>query len=1570
MQIGYDDLGNVLTTGAAQPDKADYLRDSTGNDFIDSGGGADVIDAFRGGDDTINAGAGQDRVAGGAGADTINGGADQDVLAGGSGNDTIDGGMHDDRIDGEAEGDLIRGGDGSDFIGGGGGSDSIYGGSGNDTIWTAARTWSGSTDPAAAAASGLVEFSRGADWVLHAGRDAQGRLNTTIAPHGFDQPETALDGAADLAFGESGDDSIYGGGGGDYLDGGADNDSLVGGGGSDVLVGGEGGDYLVGDLLYLGALPGDDILDGGAGNDVAGGGEGSDVLLGGAGSDRLFGDGYIRVADSRVHGDDYVEGGDGNDLVQGGGGSDLLYGDAGDDTLLGDAVLMDDASFNVAYDVRNEGDDLLDGGAGRDTVVGGGGRDSLFGGTEDDVLYGDFGNAALHLERQTDDYLEGGAGNDTLYGEGGNDTLVGGAGDDTLNGGDGDDVYRYNLGDGSDTIVDAEGDNEVIFGAGVRATALNVRVVVQGPGENSIEIGLTNGQSLRITGGLSGAVGGVAFGDGTRWTAGELLLRSSNAADYQGTSADDRIIGTGHDDTLDGHEGSDVLIGQTGSDVLLGKSGNDTLDGGAGDDVLDGGIGRDVLIGGTGADTYRLGLGSGLDEIRDDGGLLQLGGDVRLSDLRIVRAGTDIELVWSSTDRALMRGAALNPVGWTVRLADGTTVALDELPAVPTGVGVADYSQARAEYLRDARRQWLAAQLARGLVLAEDGSLRGTLIASNGLGGTDTQYVSGTFAVDSRLVNDTTATARQRTTSVTATELSRSVSERTVYEPVTVSVPITMTIPAQPRGGYEGAPSTSNERTIIVGYRRSVQYVPRTAQITDRVLDVKERIVVDSLTTGAANNTITVYGGAIVDAGEGDDVIVPGWRSFFTPTDQPALLYGNAGHDRITGTVSDDWIIGGAGDDVLDGNFGSDRYYRFAGDGRDLIVDRGDPMPTVRDSDLGVSDATEEQILARLNADPAAIDTLVLPPGVASSDLTFSWTTRVLRVSVEDVELRSLDNYYGDWQFVAPIGTPLRPFDVELPVLVVQWGDGEQVELAMPTPQMPKGFGVEQIEFADGTILSRSDLLALAPPMDLNTIDRVNALTNVTRGYGGDGNDRLEGTNSDDELLGGRGNDVLLGGLGNDQLLGGKGADVLDGGGGNDWLGYSFGGGADEFYSDGNTYIGGTGNDVIFGTRDGDAYVFNLGDGRDTVRHDAPRFRPEPFADIDYLIEAGPGYVDYVLDETPEDVRAVARSDNSAIPVPLKELDTLKFGAGIGPADIQVSRQGDSLVFAHVNGTDAVSFERWFSSFASVTPSSVLERVEFADGTVWRVHADGSVEVVSVPGTLEGTDGDDALYAPGGGPSVMNGLGGNDLLVGAEGDDVIDGGTGNDTLYGNTGSDTLVGGEGDDTLQGGAGVDHLFGDHGNDVLVGGSEGDTLIGAAGDDVLAGGTGDDAIAPGAGTDTIIFNLGDGRDTVQPALVAGGGGEAGDSLALGAIAGGDIRLAREGNDLVLKVAQTEDAIRFSEWYTSPQNQTVGTLVLSASPLDAENVSYTGSLAADFRRIADAFDAAYANDPAIGDW
>ena len=65
------------------------------------------------------------------------------------------------------------------------------------------------------------------------------------------------------------------------------------------------------------------------------------------------------------------------------------------------------------------------------------------------------------------DYLQGGSGDDDLYGGAGRDTLDGGVGNDLLAGGSGNDTYRFDAGDGTDTILsmsDGTG-NKVVFRA-------------------------------------------------------------------------------------------------------------------------------------------------------------------------------------------------------------------------------------------------------------------------------------------------------------------------------------------------------------------------------------------------------------------------------------------------------------------------------------------------------------------------------------------------------------------------------------------------------------------------------------------------------------------------------------------------------------------------------------------------------------------------------------------------------------------------------------------------------------------------------------------------------------------------------------------------------------------------------------------------------------------------------------------------------------------------------------------------------------------------------------------------
>ncbi|MBB3121928.1 Ca2+-binding RTX toxin-like protein [Massilia violacea] len=95
--------------------------------------------------------------------------------------------------------------------------------------------------------------------------------------------------------------------------------------------------------------------------------------------------------------------------------------------------------------------------------------------------------------------------------------------------------------------------------------------------------------------------------------------------------------------------------------------------------------------------------------------------------------------------------------------------------------------------------------------------------------------------------------------------------------------------------------------------------------------------------------------------------------------------------------------------------------------------------------------------------------------------------------------------------------------------------------------------------------------------------------------------------------------------------------------------------------------------------------------------------------------------------------------------------------------------------------------------------ASRIEKVAFADGTVW--------DIAAILGRQNGTEGADSLAGLNGYANRINGLGGNDSISGADKDDRLDGGDGADNISGNAGNDILIGGYGNDVLTGGTGND-------------------------------------------------------------------------------------------------------------------------------------------------------------------
>ncbi|TNW22902.1 calcium-binding protein [Xylella fastidiosa subsp. pauca] len=189
-----------------------------------------------------------------------------------------------------------------------------------------------------------------------------------------------------------------------------------------------------------------------------------------------------------------------------------------------------------------------------------------------------------------------------------------------------------------------------------------------------------------------------------------------------------------------------------------------------------------------------------------------------------------------------------------------------------------------------------------------------------------------------------------------------------------------------------------------------------------------------------------------------------------------------------------------------------------------------------------------------------------------------------------------------------------------------------------------------------------------------------------------------------------------------------------------------------------------------------------------------------------------------------------------------------------------------------------------------------------------------AAEITLVSGSAEGSTAADLIFGDAG-ANILRGGAGDDVLSGGDGDDTLYGGDGNDILHGDAGNDTLYGGGGNDLLLGGAGDDVLDGGEGSNRLEGGAGNDVLKVSywSADNVLIGGTGDDTLYGSAFADTYLFNQGDGHDTI---IEQGGT----DKLVFGeGILAADVRLLRQGQDVVLDLGNGHDSIRLKDWLTS---------------------------------------------------
>ena len=1363
--------------------------------------------------------AGDDTLLGLAGNDTLAGDADNDQLQGGSGDDTLLGGDGHDLLYGEAGADRLDGGPGDDVLDGGAGRDTIvFGpGSGNDTIYPASE-------------SDVVDMgslNRAQVQVRRSGNDLQliitassetltvlGQFSAAPRVDELRFADAVLDAAAiaaALRSASGGDDALFGGPGADELDGLGGNDSIDGQGGNDTLRGG----------------PGNDLLTGGSGDD----------------SFRFLA-------------------GDGNDLIDaydtGAGKRDVIELGAG---ITPDAVAVSRLSglgFDDLLLTLPGGDSLRV----RNFFVGDG--EGPAGVLQVRFADGSIWTPALLRAR----VLVGSAGVDDLRGFSGDDDLRGGGGDDTLAGGTGSDTYRYERGDGDDTINngdDSPGRVDVLaFGAGISRGDLSLRRVV------SNELGfrgtrLADDLLITISGGGSVRVHHFFSGDGLGgWQLDRITFADgSPALDTAAMLAAVR----------QGTPGDDILLGTAAADTLEGLAGNDTLDGAAGND------------------TYRFAPGWGQDLIlQNDPSTTKVDTAIFVgitrAEVSFRRDATDLFVTLIATGDSLRVVNFFLVDDQNARQIDRfefsdqtlTPSQIRELLFAPTGGNDLLYGTANSETIDAlAGNDTVLAAGGNDLVLGQQGndSLQGGDGADTLDGGIDNDTLIGGEGNDSfRFGNGRGA------------DLAISSSNQPGLDRVLIDAGLTEAQITLLRTGNDVllfAPDGSSLRLAgflapgQVGRLGSVEFAGGPVWNTEEILTRASQGSPgpDNFLGDDGDNVFSLLGGNdIAYGGKGNDSLDGG-------ADQDDL-FGQEGNDTLDGGVGD-----GASDD-LSGGAGDDTYRFGAGDGDD----------EVRES---------------LNE---GNDRLLFRAGLTPADLSFS------RVNGDDLQIRTaggdrlLVKFWFSIQarverFVFADGTTWLENDV----LQRLGGGTEGDDLLTGTlgDDLINALGGRDSAFGR----AGNDTIDGGPGGDVQ-LD------------GEEGNDLVRGGDDRDYVVGGAGNDTLFGDAGDDVLQAGQGnsvsplagndSDVLDGGTGNDELrGYGFGAnpqtgdtlyrfGSDwgldtisetgtagstdtiEFYggttpadlvlrygysaqfdaSRALTISDGTNRVTVFNQSAGPVNAierirFLAADGSVIDTWDAARIASEA------LLATGGNDA---IGGTTANESLVGGGGNDTL-VGLGGNDSFDGGTGddllvgTGGADIYVIRAGfgrDTIRDRFVSGqlANTLRFEGLASSaFRFNVLGNHLQVTDRTDPsnqlTVENFFGSAGA---GQPFTLEFSDaswGYEQVAA-----NLSSGTDGDDDIVGTSAADALDGLGGNDRLRGQSGNDTLHGNEGNDTLEGSTGADQLFGDAGDDQIY--ASGSTIPFVDNDnDTLDGGTGDDTLNGGGGADTFRVGADGGFDTI---------------------------------------------------------------------------------------------------------
>lgn len=1546
--LGPTDI-NALILQATDTD--DEIVGTDENDVISGGGGNDFIDGALG-DDSLYGDNGFDGILGGDGNDLLVGGADEDSLLGGFGNDHLIGGTGSDSLNGEEGDDILEGNEGQDSLFGGSGRDVLDGGSENDYI-----------DGSAGADIYHVYHGGGFDRIvdLSESLNSEGGVppsedNRLIFGPGVSPDDLSVqaDNGA-IAIGLSNDPCLEN-----------DEGVLIGltnqsGGEGAGLYASAIAQFIFDDGLVLNF---DDILakadDGAIGTQY--GSDDSDRLRGSVANDQLYGFGGNDRLDARGNAD-FVDGGEGDDMISAGSGQDTVYGGSGQDIIAG-GIGGDVLQGGTGSDVYafNQGD-------GSDTIV-----DEADSPNASDIDTLSFGHGLTpstikgYVDATTGELVLQAGGSDQLriswFDPSNGLTQI-----ETLK------FERAQFIDGATVrVFDLAGIVNSLSDA-LRGADAGTAISLFTPTTASFELA----SSLLAGGAEVEAYANRC----DLFDVGATLVGGDEDNAFDGTLLSDTIHAGDGNNFIQAGEGDDLVTTGGGQDGIVAGGGNDIVTSGGGDDIValgsgndqvTGGAGSDVLFGEGGDDTYYFHVGDGVDTIVDAsevgaGNTICFGPGISLRDLRLaVEDGTLVVHVGTGGDAIRLPGFdPQNPFGsqtvdrfcfdggieipFSQLLTSGITITGTDGVNALTGTSATDFIVAQG-----------------GDDVIKGGNGNDIL---DGGSGNDTYVFNVGDGID--IITDEVAPANANCirfgVGITLADL------QMVKESGNLVINVGTNGDALILRGFDptGATGSLVVQTLKFadGSQANLQdllpadsHPPIVANpLSDqtRLEDVLYQFQVpgDTFNDTDLGDTLT-YGASLANGNA-----LPGWLSFNPLT-------------RTFSGTPDDIDVG-----LIDLTVTStDSTQLGASDTFQLKIVNVNEAPTVvaplgnqqaaEDSPFSftvpVSTFTDEDFIHgdQLTYSASMADDTALPSWLTFNSDTRTFTGTPLNTNIGDFALKvaatdtgnltafstfmlTVQNVNDPPELAVPLPdqttlednlyqfqVPLNTFTDPEPNDVLSYSATLENGSALPSwlafdaqlhtfSGTPTNADVDSVNVTvtatDLSTLRASDTYVLtvlnvndAPTLDHPIVDQIAAedtlfsFTLVPETFSdidvGDvlsysatladgtplpswlsfdpqshtfmgtpravdiGNLNVSITATDLGQLSASDifgltvtvapPQVVTGTPDSDVIMTSSGNDTVDGKAGNDTI---------QTKAGDDTITGGLGDDSLDGGTGNDTYVYNIGDGLDSI------------------------------------------TDSSGT-------DHVTFGSGISFDNTVVRITGTT---AHVRLLNAEGCELpdQGMNIPLVGTVSPIDSFVFANGAT---NTLAELEILAV--TVNGTNQNDVIQGSRH-DETINTFQGQDTVYAGSGNDTVNLGNGKEQLpnfaFGEGGNDILNGGNGKDILDGGCGDDVLSGGHGKDTLLGQDGNDLLLGGLGDDTIQGGQGDDTIDSGDGPDNILFERGDGRDTL-----IGNTNNHGDAVQFGTgLTTLDLILARQANDLRISIHGTQDTLTINNWYSDNLNQ-----------------------------------------------